>query len=285
MILPSALVEAAYLAACFAELEAVKPGNVHGTSAAHGMTSEDFRASAVASAPPIARAGSSVGARILEAIEATRGVVSCNTNLGIVLLCAPLAAAAENSEAANLRDRLSAVLEQLDIADAVLAYRAIRLAQPAGLGASPRHDVQLEPTVTLGRAMAEARDRDRIARQYATDFADIFEVGLTTLGEAAGGPDEAWAVTRTYMAFLSRFPDSHIDRKFGTSVAETVRDEAAALQRRLQTGPADRSARRALMDFDATLKARRLNPGTSADLTVASLFAQDLLESRPDSRD
>ncbi len=276
MSLAAASVEAAYLVACRAELEAVKPGNVHGSGTAHGMTAEDFRRSAAVSAPAIARAGSSVGARILGAIEATRGVVSCNTNLGIVLLCAPLAAAAQSVDDADLRARLSAGLKQLEIADAALAYQAIRLAQPAGLGASPRHDVQLEPTVTLRQAMVEARDRDRIARQYATDFADIFELGLAALRNAASKADETWAVTMTYMAFLSRFPDSHIARKFGASVAETVRDEAAALEQRLHAGLTSRSARRALMDFDAALKARGLNPGTSADLTVASLFAYDL---------
>ena len=46
-------------------------------------------------AEPIARLGASVCARILGAIEATRAAVGQNTNLGIVLLCAPLARAAE----------------------------------------------------------------------------------------------------------------------------------------------------------------------------------------------
>jgi len=39
----------------------------------------------------IAVPGASVGRRILRAIQSTRAMVAFNTNLGIVLLCAPLA--------------------------------------------------------------------------------------------------------------------------------------------------------------------------------------------------
>ena len=53
----------------------------------------------------------------------TWAAAGCNTNLGIVLLCAPLAAAVERRE--PLRTALHAVLGGLDVADAAAAYRAI----------------------------------------------------------------------------------------------------------------------------------------------------------------
>jgi triphosphoribosyl-dephospho-CoA synthase len=54
------------------------------------MTVEDFRISAQQSAEPITRAANGLGERIYYAVKATREAVGCNTNLGIILLCAPL---------------------------------------------------------------------------------------------------------------------------------------------------------------------------------------------------
>ena len=80
----------AYLEACESELQAFKPGNVSVHSAGHDMTVEDFRRSAGASALPLCDPALSLGGRIYRAIAETRKAVGCNTNLGIVLLAAPL---------------------------------------------------------------------------------------------------------------------------------------------------------------------------------------------------
>lgn len=270
-------VAAAVRAACLAELHALKPGNVHIHGDGHGMSVADFEASAAAVAPILAAPALSVGKRILTSIEATREAVGCNTNLGIALLCAPLAEAALAGEGGDLRSRVAAVLKGLDRTDAELTFQAIRLAAPAGLGRSARHDVARPAAVGLREAMAEAGDRDRIARQYATDYADIFELGLPWLRDAPNGTDDtSWSVVGCYLGFLGRFPDSHISRKFGQDVAETVRRQAAELFQRLAAGGPAKRNEAELRDFDARLKAQGLNPGTSADLTVASLLAHDL---------
>ena len=254
----------AYMAACRLELDALKPGNVHRHAEGHGMTCADFEISAEASAPAIARRGARVGARILEAVTATRTAVGQNTNLGIVLLCAPLAAATERGVT------ISQVLEALDTDDARDAFAAITLARPGGLGATERHDVREAPTVTLREAMQAAADRDLVARQYADGFAEIFGLGLSTWRAARKqGLDAADSATEIYLAFLSGWPDTHIARKFGAATAESVRREAVALARSDQ-----RTSRRdRLLEWDADLKLRGLNPGACADLTVATLFA------------
>src|SRR6185312_541104 len=149
--------------------------------------------------------------------------VGANTNLGIILLCAPLAAAAEGANS-DLRTSLVEVLQSLDTTDTELAYRAIIRAAPAGLGRSARHDVFGPATVSLREAMAEASDRDRVAYQYAADFSDIFDVGLPRLEEAVRRyGDRRWATLATYMEFLSAFPDTHIVRKYGSRAADRVR--------------------------------------------------------------
>jgi triphosphoribosyl-dephospho-CoA synthase len=267
----------AYRAACLVELDALKPGNVHRHAEGHGMTVVDFECSAEVSAPALARAGASVGARILDAVQATRVALEQNTNLGIVLLSAPLAAAAERSEP-NLRVALASVLGALNLDDARAVFAAIATANPGGLGTVERHDVRAPPTVPLREAMADAAARDLVARQYITDFADVFEMGAPTFTAAmaagAGAPEAATAV---YLAFLATEPDSHIARKFGRDVAEALRNEAASRREILVDSPRRYEA---LIAWDAELKARGLNPGTSADLTVASIFAAYLAAMR-----
>jgi triphosphoribosyl-dephospho-CoA synthase len=270
------LIAEAFRWACLAELDAPKPGNVHIFADGHHMTAAEFVASADAAAPHLSASGARVGARILGAVEATFEAVGANTNLGIILLCAPLAAAAEN-DISDLRASLIEVLQRLDTKDAELTYRAIVLAAPAGLGRSERHDVFGPATVSLLEAMTEASGRDRVARQYATSFADIFEVGLPRLEAAVVQyADLRWAILATYLEFLSALPDTHIARKHGAPAADRVCDAAAALQRSLHATEHPETLLPGLLTWDAALKADGINPGTSADLTVATLFANRL---------
>jgi triphosphoribosyl-dephospho-CoA synthase len=280
MTSPAALVRDAVATACNAELDALKPGNVHVHADGHGMTVADFRKSAQVTADVLGAPGLSVGKRILRAVEKTMRVVECNTNLGIVLLCAPLAQAAHLGHVGGgLRAGLKRVLAALDVEDARLAYRAIRLANPTGLGFSGRHDVTDKPKVTLLEAMREAQDRDCIAAQYANDFADVFDLGLTRYYDALSRWQRPeWASTAVYLGFLARFPDSHVVRSFGAEAAERVRRKAATLDRQFQECSDPAAMRDRLMEFDAELKAREENPGTSADLTVASLLAAGLTD-------
>ncbi len=271
-------VAAAFVWACLAELDAPKPGNVHAFAGGHRMTIDDFVRSADAAAAPLSAAGARVGARILGAVEATFAAVGANTNLGIVLLCAPLAAAAEMAaEGLQLRAALGRVLRGLDIEDARLAFRAIVKAAPAGLGHSARHDVSAPATVSLLQAMAEAADRDRVARQYATDFADIFGLGLSLFDAARNAqPEQKWATLAVFLGFLAAFPDSHIERKLGAKKAAEVQREATQFRTRLCAEEQPAEMVPTLLAWDTALKAEAINPGTSADLTVATLFAYRL---------
>jgi triphosphoribosyl-dephospho-CoA synthase len=273
--LPAAVIADLFRAACRAELEAPKPGNVHVYAQGHGMTVADFVASAQVAAPKVADPGLTIGERVLAAVEATRAACGQNTNLGILLLCAPLAAAAEAG--GSLRTNLARALAGLDRRDAVLAYRAIRLASPGGLGRSDRHDVAEEPTVTLLEAMREAAARDRIAAQYANGFADVFAIGVARLLACRrAGWAESWAMAGSFLALLAAYPDTHVARRHGIAVAEELQVEAGTLDRVLRAAARPESLSDRLLALDLKLKRRGINPGTSADLTVASHFAAGL---------
>ena len=284
MTVVSQRIAAAFMASCRDELDAPKPGNVHVFSPSGRKTPEDFLRSAEAAAAPLTLPGARVGRRIFAAIEATRAAVASNTNLGIILLCAPLAAAAEQ-QPADLRVAIARVLRALDVADAELAFRAIVAAEPGGLGRAERHDVFGPASVTLRQAMAEAADRDRIARQYASDFEDVFTFGEPAFQAAlATGRERSWATLALFLGFLAAFCDSHVVREHGPEAAEEVRRAAAHLRRRLDAARDPAEILPELLAYDRSLKARSINPGTSADLTVATLFANRLRNILPFAR-
>jgi triphosphoribosyl-dephospho-CoA synthase len=275
-------VAAAYIEACLAELDAPKPGNVHRFAPGHRMEVADFVRSAEASAAPIAAGGARVGSRIREAVDATLKAVGQNTNLGIILLCAPLAAAAEAPDTA-LRPTLATVLDGLNRADAEEVFAAIAAANPGGLGRAPRHDVNAPAAVTLREAMAEAADRDRIARQYVTTYEDIFSLGLPALVAARRRyGDTRWSTLAVYLTFLAEIADTHIARKFDVATAESVRREAVVWRDAFASSRDPEGIADSLLGWDRELKSRGINPGTSADLTVSTLFASSLLAIRDD---
>jgi triphosphoribosyl-dephospho-CoA synthase len=279
-----AKIAAAFIAACRDELEAPKPGNVHVLGPGNRKTAADFVRSAEAAALPLTEPGARIGTRILGAVEASAAVMPRNTNLGIILLCAPLAAVAARAPA-DLRAALAAELDGLDVEDARLAFRAIALAAPGGLGTAPRHDVHAPATVNLREGMAEAAERDRVARQYVSGFADVFERGEPLLKSALPQAGEAkWATLAVYLGFLSAFPDSHVAREHGPAIAEQVRAQAEAFRARMPPAGDMSHLVSDLMTWDAALKARGINPGTSADLTVATLFVRHIRSILPRAR-
>lgn len=280
---------ACFLRACELDVAVRKPGNVSWGSPGHGMRAEMFIASAQAAAAALFQPGTRVGERIEAAVAATWAVAGCNTNLGILLLCAPIAAAVQRHPEAATADALKlaieAVLVDLDLADAQAAFRAIARAQPGGLGTAPSQDVRHPPTVGLRAAIALAAARDSIARQYRDGFADLFDLAGAALGEGfsltatpgAAVPDARTVATvqRLYLSLLSRFADSHIVRNHGDAVAHIVMTAAQAWQLRACRDDAV-DADPEFAAWDESLKADRINPGTTADLTVAALMIAGL---------
>jgi triphosphoribosyl-dephospho-CoA synthase len=255
--------------ACIWETTARNPGNAHRYRDFADVSYVDFLLSAAAVAPVFEAAGQRrVGETVLEAIRATRRVTAANTNLGVVLLLAPMAAVPAGED---LRGGLARVLGGLDVEDARLVYRAIRLAGPAGLGEVAEQDIGEEPTETLLEVMSLARERDLVARQYADGYREVFDDGLPELLrqlDRLGTLEDA--LIACHLFFMANYPDSLIARKRGLAEAE---EAASRARQALEAGaPRDRSA---LAELDAWLRGveRGRNPGTSADLVTACLFA------------
>jgi triphosphoribosyl-dephospho-CoA synthase len=277
-LLTRAELESAYLEACEIELRAFKPGNVSVHSEGHDMTADDFRRSAQASAPHLCDDRLSLGEKVLGAIRATNRAVGCNTNLGIVLLAAPLMQSCHSGKKNNsLRENLRQVLDATTVEDADRVYQAIRIASPGGLGESPEQDVRAAPQVTLLEAMRIAAGRDRIAYQYANCYADVLDLAIPSYDTALSrwGSKE-WAAVAVFVELLERIPDSHVERKFGARFTRMVTDRMTIVGRALSNSTRPEQTLQLLQDVDAEFKSAGINPGTTADLTVTCLLVAHL---------
>jgi triphosphoribosyl-dephospho-CoA synthase len=258
--------------ACVLEASARKPGNVHPGASFADVTFQDFIRSAEVVAPILAAAPSvGVGRAIRDAVSATQAAVGRNTNLGVLLLFAPLAAVDTDTP---LPDGIAAVLNRLDRDDASFVYEAIRLASPGGLGRVPAEDVAGEPTQTLLEVMRLAADRDRIAAQYADHFELVLGDAVGRLGECDDFATN-WneAIIGLHVHLMARYPDTLIQRKCGPAEARTSAALATAVLD--AGGPHTNLGRERLRELDVWLRAdgNRRNPGTTADLVAATLFA------------
>ena len=277
----------AFKAACMAELEALKPGNVHIFADGHGMTVQDFMLSAEAAAAVIALPDLSLGMRILKSVQATQNAVKTNTNLGIILLCAPLIHAASIVDLPpnklTFSQALEFVLADTTIVDAENTFAAIRLANPAGLGAVAKHDVYQTATCTLLAAMQSAVNpnmpNDMVAQQYTNNYAQIIQGVMLYQQALARWQRPAWALTAVHLHFMAHYCDSHIVRKYGETIAKLVQSEALEHESAFLKAYNPNNYLTPLLKFDAALKKRGLNPGTSADLTVATRLMADLMAS------
>jgi triphosphoribosyl-dephospho-CoA synthase len=259
--------------ACLLEASAPKPGNVSRSKDFDDTRFEDFLLSAAAIGPAFSRAGEAdVGETVLAAVRATRRFVRVNTNLGIILLVAPLARA-RSEGSGPLREEVKSVLARLTLADARAVYEAIRLANPGGLGKAEAQDVSDEPTLSLLETMALAAGRDAIAREYVTAYDVTFGLAVPALQRARragfGWPVDA---LEAYLCVLAEVPDTLIARKNGLSTAQEVSDRAREVLRAGELGSPERARAAETLDSELHGAGNRQNPGTTADLVAAALF-------------
>ena len=261
--------------ACLLEVMAPKPGNVHRGADFDDCGLVDFASSAVAISPILEKASvHTVGQSVLRCVHATIDVCQTNTNLGIILLLTPLACVPRS---VSLRLGIRDVLTNLDSTDARNLFQAIRIANPGGLRPKSesvsKHDVTREVSAGIVEAMSQAADRDLIARQYVNGYADVFDFVLPSLVEDGDRLSLTDRIIRTHLRLMSEFPDSLIRRKCGLDVAVQSATLAGAV---LNAGEVESDAyNNALADLDFWLRAdgNRRNPGTSADMIAAALFA------------
>ena len=260
---------------CFiCDVNALKPGNVGRHGAGHGMDCADFIKSAQVVTPILCNQRLGLGKRILSSVEATLGAVHCNTNLGMVLLIAPIIRVFEQLVSpGDFQDLIKPTLMSLEQQEAQDIFAAIRLANPGGLGKVDKYDVNSPLDIDIYSAMDAAKEWDLIALQYANGYREIVNLGIKCLQNYHNRWNSVeWSVVACYLMYMASFPDSHIRRKHGIEIAEQVRKKTVPVWERFADYDNPGAARGVLTMFDKELKESEINPGTCADLTVASLL-------------
>ena len=290
-----------------------KPGNVHRTRDFPDTKYEHFLAGSVALGGAMGRLASrgheaesgerswddlGLGEGMLEAVtDSLNWQNGGNVNLGVVLLFAPLAAAAGSVlmrhgevSAKDLREKLELVTRSTTPEDAVRVYEAIRVSMtPKVLGEVEELDVYdesasyeiVERGMNLIDVFRLCSDRDLICREWTSGFKVTFEEGYPHLVGALVSGDVNPAIVNTFLLILSKNSDSLIVRKSGEAKAAYVSVRA---KRILELGGSSSEAGKEALGFlDEDLAQARgtQNPGTTADLTASSLFVALLEGWRP----
>lgn len=284
-----------------------KPGNVHRLRDSAETRYEHFLAGSVATTPSMRdlanRAGKmkslgelGLGGSIL---RATKDMMAWqrggNVQLGVILLHAPIAAAAGavyrggDVSAEAIREELGEIIASAGPRDTVNIYKAIDLAMTRRvLGEVDELDVSDESSwdVILSDGLTPldvfelCRDRDSVCGEWVTGFEVTFTEGYPYLSRRlSDGKPPNTAIVETFLHTLSGHPDSLILRKSGRAEAERVSGLASeTLEHRDEPEFMDMVWR---MDDELWSGAGALNPGTTADLTAASIFVQLLTGWRP----
>jgi len=290
-----------------------KPGNVHRTRDLPGTRFEHFLAGGVAIGPDMRElalrgqdafsgaldwdqinVGKSVLNAVIDSLEWQRGG---NVNLGVVLLFAPIAAAAgatlhesASIDALSLRENLEKVVRAAVPDDTVDIYKAINLAMsPKTLGNEGELDVTdegslerlVDERISPLEVFETCAERDSICREWVTGFQMTFEVSYPKLKSSLKKDSVNDAIINTFMHILSHYPDSLITRKSGAAQAAEVSKQAKTI---LEAGGASTvKGKKLLWALDEELHGARgdLNPGTTADLTAAALLVSLLEGWRP----
>jgi triphosphoribosyl-dephospho-CoA synthase len=238
-----------------------KPGNV---DRCHDYTEtrlEHFLASTIFARPALEEADSGIG-RIGEIIKHAVRDTNCheggNTHFGAFILLIPLI------YGRGIPGALAAI-EKTDVSDAVAFYKAFAMTS-VKMNTTDDLDVHDPHTLTVIRdremtlldVMRHSAPNDMVAREWVTGF-PLTRRGADLLKQFGPGRQ---AVVDTFLNLLASETDTFIIKKHGTAVAQ----ETLLKARDVIDG------KRSLEDFDVDCIERDINPGSIADILIASLF-------------
>ena len=263
---------------CDAEIKSLKPGNVHKYSEGHGMNLKDFLKSSLIISKCLTKNNLDLGKKILISVNEIQNKIKKNTNLGIILMLSPIATIVQEEGVISkeeLLKKIKSLIKKQNIKNSIPIFKAISLTSPGGLGFSKKYDVNEPPNTNLYKAMEFAKKKDLIARQYCNGFEDIYKIGIPAYKKFYNKWGKVdWALTGVYLTFLKKFNDSHIVRNKGNKIATSIKKEAKKYYFFLKRNKNLTKIKKKLLIFDKKLKSKKINPGTTADLTVATLLLE-----------
>jgi triphosphoribosyl-dephospho-CoA synthase len=294
------------------EVSIQKPGNVGFEASFEETRVEHFLASAVAIGPTLEEAafrGIRVQEKKLGVGEVGLGelIKACakevalwqrggNTILGTIMLIVPLAVAAgmtyrkeETLNLTMLRRNLKETIASTNACDSVYLYEAVNIANPSGLGKAPSLDVTnpnskkrlLEENVSLLEVFRLAQDYDDICYEWVNNYDITFDLAYPYLKGQLDNKPLKVAVLNTFLKILATRPDTFIVRKVSKKKAIEASTRAKRILDMGSVETPEGEKELALFDKELRSSGNKCNPGTTADLTAASLALATLSGYRP----
>jgi len=279
------------------EASAAKPGNVYPTKNFKDLNYHHFLYSSAAVFPAFLNLeNKSVGKIILEGVKQTHSFIKTNTNLGILLLIAPLAAAyaglrkknlvkTDNKEELKqlLQQEISLILNNLTRKDAELAYEAINYSKAGNLAEVEDGDIKDRVELTLYQAMKLAQNRDQIAAEYVNDFSFTFNFAYPVFKKNQKKFSKLNdVIIQSYLEILAEHPDTLIARKWGNDFAVEISEKTKKLLNKLKNITDYKIRKQEIQKFDKYLRSKeeKINPGTTADFIAAVIFLEILISGK-----
>ena len=238
-----------------------KPGNVDRCHDYPTTRLEHFLASAILARPALEKAErgeGSVGQLILEASECTHVHAGGNTHFGAFILLIPLVLGHDIPGACR-------VVADTTTDDAIRFYQAFAKTQvrvlshddldvhdPAAIGELKRRQM------TLADVMLYSARNDMVAREWVNGFS-LTRRGADLLHAYGGG---CGGVTGAFIDLLASEPDTFVVKKHGPDVAGMTMRKAQEV----------RDGLRDIAAFDQECIDAGINPGSIADIIIASLY-------------
>lgn len=270
-----------------------KPGNVHRTQDFEDMIFEDFLISGIVIGDLMKKAAERgkkykdnyslhkirIGEIIKEAVIETDKWIGNNTNLGIIIMLTPLSAAAGMSnDIHDLRKNTERIMEATTSKDAVNLYDAINAADAGGMGEHEELDVAdaeargkiIKDNISMFKVFQMSAKWDLLSLELTTGMPVTFETGFPTFKEIKASYGVNKATVQTFLTILAQNPDTLISRKYGMDTARIVSADADSI---LQNGGIlNPQGELLIRQFDSQLLKNKFNPGTTADITAASIM-------------
>jgi triphosphoribosyl-dephospho-CoA synthase len=238
-----------------------KPGNVDRCHDYPDTRLEHFLASTILVRPVFERAEAgegTVGQLIKDAVRATNVHSGGNTHFGAFLLLIPLLLGKDIRGAQK-------VIARTTVEDAVAFYEAftltrVRMNDHFELDVNDPHTLGTlrERNLTLLDVLRLSEPRDMVAREWTNGFS-LTHTGAHLLKSHGCGRH---SIVLSFLDFLATEKDTFVIKKHGEAVAQEVLQHAREVQAGLQS----------IAAFDETLIARGINPGSLADILIASIY-------------
>lgn len=253
-----------------------KPGNVDRCHDYPDTSYEDFVASAIGVHPVLRKAAadpsSGVGELIRMAVEeSSRWHEGGNTHFGAFILLIPLVMAAGRCVSVDgLQDEVNKLVRETTVEDAVQLYRAfqateVHVGAVVDLSVRDPHSIDKlkEEGRTLYDVLSISSKYDLISQEFVHGFENSFECARI-ISELRAEKKLNDAIVLAYMGLMARQPDTFIATKHSTEKAVEVSERAAQI--------VSENSMSSIAEFDQELIYEGINPGSTADIIIASLF-------------